>query len=174
MNNFYSGVGSRETPLEVMHLMSGVAYRLESCGYILRSGGADGADIAFEIGVKGDAKEIWVPWLGFNDSTSTNLPSPEAFEIASQIHPAWDKLKQGAKALHARNIHQLLGKDLQTPSEFVLCYTRNGDTIGGTATVIRLATQLKIPIFNFGKYTDKYAAVEALDLFLFKVNPEKF
>jgi len=39
----YSGIGSRETPDDILELMKAVAYKLAGRGYTLRSGGADGA-----------------------------------------------------------------------------------------------------------------------------------
>jgi predicted Rossmann fold nucleotide-binding protein DprA/Smf involved in DNA uptake len=47
---YYAGVGSRETPAHVCKQMTELAKRLESFGLTLRSGGAKGADKAFEAG----------------------------------------------------------------------------------------------------------------------------
>lgn len=44
MNIYYTGVGSRETPKEVLNYFSKLAYFLASNNYILRSGHAQGAD----------------------------------------------------------------------------------------------------------------------------------
>jgi hypothetical protein len=49
-----------------------------------------------------------------------------------------------------------LGKDLDSPSEFVICYTRDGYTgphdrsfrTGGTKIAIDLAVSIGIPVFN--------------------------
>jgi hypothetical protein len=60
----YAGIGSRETPADVMALMGRVAARLEVLGWTLRSGAAQGADQAFEAGVS-SKKEIFLPWKGF-------------------------------------------------------------------------------------------------------------
>ena len=46
----YAGVGSRATPEPVLDLMRRCATRLEVLGYTLRSGGANGAETAFEEG----------------------------------------------------------------------------------------------------------------------------
>jgi hypothetical protein len=40
---YYAGIGSRETPKDILDLISKIAIKLESLGYTLRSGGADGA-----------------------------------------------------------------------------------------------------------------------------------
>ena len=47
---YYIGIGSRETPTEICKIFETVAEFLAKKGYILRSGHADGTDIAFEIG----------------------------------------------------------------------------------------------------------------------------
>lgn len=150
---FYTGIGSRETPKEVMYSYSGfheTANQLYLFGWTLRSGGADGADSAFELGAA-DRKEIYLPWKGFNGNSSPlyNI-SDEAYELAATIHPAWERLSGGAKNLHARNCYQILGLDLKTPSEFVICWTKDGKDIGGTRTAIVLARQNNIPVYNLG------------------------
>ena len=47
-NMTYAGIGSRETPIEVLELMTKASTWLGSKGYTLQSGGAIGADMAFE------------------------------------------------------------------------------------------------------------------------------
>lgn len=152
---FYTGVGSRKTPPEICAFMTGIAQRLAAHGYTLRSGGADGADTAFETGA-GELKEIWLPYKGFNESTSRFiLNKGPAFEIASTIHPVWHHLGYGAKLLHARNCHQVLGADLRTPSKFLICWTKGGGQYGGTATAIKLAMRWQIPVFNLYQGGDR-------------------
>ena len=75
-----------------------------------------------------------------------------AFEIASKYHPRWNYLSQGAKFLQARNSHQILGWDLNTPSDFVICWTKGGKGQGGTGQALRLARDYNIPIFDCGKF----------------------
>jgi hypothetical protein len=142
---FYAGIGSRETPSHILQVMSEDAYRLQARGYILRSGAAEGADSAFEAGA-GDQKEIWLPWRGFQNHPSRLLPSLAAFEMAARFHPAWERCSRGARALHARNCHQVLGADLATPVEFVLCWTKDGRASGGTGQAIRIAEAHGIPV----------------------------
>ncbi len=156
---YYTGIGSRKTPENVFIGMFKLARWLSSQNYILRSGAADGADTAFEMGVDSinGQKEIWLPWKTFNGRNSDRyLPTEQHFELASTLHPAWSRLKQSVRSLHARNTGQVLGEDLTTPSKFVLCWTPDGaehhskvtkDT-GGTGTAIRLASQKGIPVIN--------------------------
>jgi len=48
---YYAGIGSRKTPPDILALMEACAYKLARYGWNLRSGGAPGADQAFERGV---------------------------------------------------------------------------------------------------------------------------
>ncbi len=154
---FYAGIGSRECPENIQKDMYCIAGHLSQINYTLRSGGADGADSAFEKGcdfVKGK-KEIYLPWKDFNGSNSPlyNI-SKEAFELAKTIHPAWFKLKFGARKLHARNCYQVLGQDLKTPCDFVICWTKDGAEIGGTRTAIILAKMHNISVYNLANEED--------------------
>lgn len=143
----YAGIGSRTTPETICNLMARIALYLDGQGYTLRSGHASGADQAFEAGA-GSAKEIFIPWSGFNGSNSDLLPVPAAFKMAEEFHPGWKFLNQGMKKLHARNCHQVLGYSLDDPVEFVLCWTHDGTAKGGTGQALRLAEAHKIPIYN--------------------------
>jgi hypothetical protein len=143
---YYAGIGSRETPGPILQIMLKTAQQMAGLGFTLRSGAADGADAAFELGA--DLKEIYLPWLGFNGSDSKLLPTKEAFLIAEKFHPAWDKCSPAAKKLHARNCHQVLGQDLNTPSALVICWTHDGAGGGGTGQAIRIAKAHGIPVHD--------------------------
>lgn len=159
---FYAGIGSRSTPPEIMTMMQQVASRLGKRGYTLRSGGAAGADTAFESGVPAGApKEIYLPSEGFNGNKSSLFPErlsnwDYALELAERFHPAWDRLSPFAKRLQARNCYQVLGADLCTPVQFVVCYTPDGCSshesrsreTGGTGQAISIASFYNIPVFN--------------------------
>lgn len=117
-SRFYTGVGSRETPTVVLDLMREMARIFAGKGLTLRSGAADGADQAFELGwldwyVKqtpwpgpGEQRaELYLPWNGFNKHDdygcfSANMSLAilrkvsEAQEIAKSLHPAWDAVKK--------------------------------------------------------------------------------
>ena len=72
-NLYFAGIGSRQTPQSVQDLMVGIGRYLADRSWILRSGGAVGADMAFESGcdeVHG-RKEIFLPWKGYNSNKST-------------------------------------------------------------------------------------------------------
>jgi hypothetical protein len=146
----FCGVGSRETPINILSQMTSIAVYLANNGWLLRSGGADGADKAFENGCDkaSGKKEIYLPWRGFNGSISTLFPTKKAFELAATIHPAWNRCSPAARKLHARNTQQVLGMELNDPADLVICWTKNGKDVGGTATALKLSRMNNIRIIN--------------------------
>lgn len=142
----YTGVGSRNTPQSVLQIMHDIAVKLSDLGYTLRSGGADGADKAFESGT--NDKEIY----------TIHHASQIAMAIAAKFHPAWNHCNQYVKRLHGRNVFQVLGVGLHTPSKFLICWTpdacisHNTRTrrTGGTGTAISIADYYNVKIFNLG------------------------
>ena len=144
----YTGIGSRETPKPILKYMIMIAFKFAKFGWTLRSGGAAGADSAFEFGcdLGGGSKEIYLPWKDFNGNTSKLFPpSEKAIEVAKKYHPKFSSLSSGAKKLHARNSHQILGVDCSTPAELVICWTPGS---GGTEQALRIARDHKIEILN--------------------------
>lgn len=149
--NYYAGIGSRETPYDVQRMMEKTAGALSEREFVLRSGGATGADAAFERGASPLLVEIYLPWKGFNAHKSWNYkPTDRAFEIARERHPHWSQLTQGGEKLHARNTHIILGLSCEDPVKFVVCWTRNAQGRGGTGQGIRVAHAHGIPIFDLG------------------------
>jgi len=152
---YYTGIGSRKTPPDFQDYFSNLAVVLEASGYTLRSGAADGADAAFEKHVT--KKEIYLPWRGFNNHPSHLHPAnfcTDAPEIAESIHPNWDRLTPTVRKLHLRNVYQVLGRDLQTPSSFVISWTPGAADVGGTRTALVLAKRRNIPTIQFGGNDD--------------------
>ena len=89
----------------------------------------------------------------------------ETERIASEVHPAWDRCNEWARGMHSRNCHQILGYDLQSPVDAVICWTPDGAVVGGTATVIRIAMKYDIPVFNLG-VPDKESVLNDIKNFL--------
>lgn len=150
MNRIYTGIGSRNTPGDILRNMEFLGYFLSTRDYILRSGHAQGADSAFEHGCdRGNGKkEIYLPWKGFegSDSELFNI-TDEAFKSVDLFHPSPSRLSVGAKKLMARDYMQVLGMD-NTPSDFIVCWTSTGRATGGTGQAIRIAEANNIPVFN--------------------------
>jgi hypothetical protein len=76
--------------------------------------------------------------------------------IARLLHPNGKNLSPDALELHARNTYQILGTDLNTPVQFVVCWTEGGLGGGGTGQALRLAKMLNIHIIDYGSTTEPY------------------
>lgn len=178
----YTGVGSREAPPGVLRLIEHIAIFLYRHGYLFRSGHADGCDHHFQKGVQDftghpvrwDEGEVYIPWNGFSDARDNtelgggviclkNHPIwTEAEAVAATLHPVWERLKHGPKALHTRNVFQVLGRDLKSPSAFIIYAAKplaRGAVKGGTNTAVQLARKYGIPEINL-YYTQNMLAIK--------------
>lgn len=173
----YAGIGSRRTPDDTLALMTQFAAHLEIHGWTLRTGGAPGADQAFMTGTDPAATELYLPWPGFENydpgvaphfKVYMGRPTPWAYDISSEHHPAWHRLSRGAMALQARNAHQVLGEALDDPVLMIVCWTPDGsldgtgrDT-GGTGQALRIATaRTHAKVFNLAR-DDHRARIERI------------
>jgi len=140
MNRHYTGIGSRATPQVIQREETKLSiYLSDKLHYILRSGHAEGSDIAFERGVVSyRMKEIFP--IGYP-------VTEESWELVKHVHPNIKAAKKYRSTL-GRNPFQLLGKNLDNPSDFLVCWTENGESVGGTAVNIRIARIMQIPTFN--------------------------
>lgn len=145
--SIYAGIGSRQTPPEVLALMTRYARHMankpeDSAVWWLSSGGAQGADTAFAQGVQSSTNpgrlNIWRP----EHVNQLHL------DHAAQFHPAWHRCSDYAKKLHARNSIIVLGPNLDTPVQFIMCWTPNAAISGGTGQALRIAASLRIRVFN--------------------------
>lgn len=151
MTKYYTGVGSRTIPTYIKNDIICIAKYLNQ-SYTLRSGGAQGADTAFEIGSTFN-NIIYIA----NDCTN------EAMEITKQYHANWNKCKYYTKKLLGRNAMQVLGSNLNEPSEFLICWTPEGKLTGGTATTIKIAQAYSVPVINLGdpdQYDNKFNLIK--------------
>lgn len=179
----YAGVGSRETPPLILEVMEEFAYYAAKKEYRLLSGAAPGADSAFERGcVKycteceiniSDRMTIFLPNDNFYGKSSDGDAyiseiGKEAYNLAKKYHPVWNRLSPIAKRLMARNSYQVLDHTLDSPVDFLVCWTPDGartetsiDT-GGTGQAIRLAIAYKVPVFNLANLKDHKNILETL------------
>lgn len=172
----WAGIGSRETPSEVLSLMTQFAAFMASKGHELSTGGAAGADSAFMVGAIEGKAQIHLPWASYKSPGLAQrgkqwriytTVTAGSMELAERYHPAWERCSPGARTLHARNGNIILGLDLNTPVAFVVCWTRGGTGAGGTGQALRLARDRGIPILDLGVFTeveDMKAALNALYL----------
>lgn len=152
MVRYYAGIGSRETPEDILKLMTNIAKGLERRAYKLRSGGAIGSDQAFEKGVRNPKnKEIFY--------ATSKLPL-WTHVFTSHFHPAPHHLKEYGHKLMCRNALQILGEDGDSLVHFVVCWTKDGKASGGTGQAIRIAEYFNIPVFNLKNEGAKEALKE--------------
>jgi len=159
----YAGIGPRDTPAMVQDIMSDIAAQLAP-KWLLRSGHARGADMAFErgaIAAKGKM-EIFLPWEGFNgqfsDGVSYGTRTHDSFQqdTASSIYmaqrsqnkPPWSHLKQDTRALFMRNVPIILGEFMNVPVDCVITWTPNDEYDGGTKHAMGVAGRYNLPIFD--------------------------
>lgn len=158
----YAGIGSRKISVEEEIYITDLAKKFSEKGFILYSGHADGADMAFEKGADPDKSVIWLPWEGFNGKLFTE----KAFVVGGRndrkdtlkYHPNYKSLYRSAKGLMIRNSFQVLGDPPVYPMvDFVVCCSDPlrrstlglGDGVqGGTGHAIRIANAYYIPWFN--------------------------
>lgn len=145
-----TGIGSRETPEKILIEMIAIGQYVAGQNFIGRSGHSAGADFAFESGCQKSC-EVYLPWADFN----SQLPmlgkpivvsqSEELDAMVRKYHPAPDRLTRGAFSLMRRNSCQVLGPDLDKPSDAICYYSVKP---GGTDQAIRIASNHGIPCFN--------------------------
>ncbi len=181
MKKYYAGIGSRKLPEAAEKLCIEYAYKLGVLGYVLRSGGADGADDAFETTCiyNGSEADIFLPRAGFNGITDERvaavnyiLPDSDQMITSRQIMketgiiPWWDRMDQSSKEFHSRNVNQVMGRyDSDEPVvDLVVYYAphENGQPKGGTRTAVMLAKTLDKPVFNLMFEED----IKRLDTFI--------
>lgn len=160
---YYAGVGSRETPADVLVVMTAIARKLAGGGWTLRSGHAQGADRAFEVGADGKAV-IYLPWHNFGIVRYKEDPGMKLmgtsilrrdewlrnyqYLLELGVHPGAGR--ESVKLLHGRNWCQVLGHDDEPPCRMVVCWCPEiaGEPQGGTATAVKLARREGIEVRN--------------------------
>ena len=150
-----TGIGSRETPDDICTRFKEMGAEARERGWWVRSGHADGADYAFEQGALKHCI-VYMPWMTFNKNKPI-LGKPRAQQLRDEVlkivykHEPYAKdLSDGVKLIKSRNVYQVLGEDLKTPSNVVVCWTEEGQIVGGTGLAIKIAMANNIPVLNVG------------------------
>ena len=173
MKKVFTGIGARKTPIDILAKMVKIAGELNSMGFYLRSGGADGADMAFEGAYSENFCISYRPWHILHKNTQrkyTREQMDAGQGLASRFHGNWSACSSFVRRLHGRSSFQVLGVNLDSPVDFVICWTPDGCEshltrsikTGGTGTAIAIASTNGIPVFNL-KNAD---AIDRLHQFL--------
>lgn len=161
-------VGSRDVPANEWGFV--VRRFIEVCEHFVpRSGHAFGTDTLAEMAAtrkysfKDERVEIYLPYNGFNKAFTTTgvwyrVPSmfdnyDESLPILESVMPWVGNLNEFALNAHRRNVYQVHGQDLKTPSKVMVIWApwanaRKDKVKGGTATAFALAKAAGIPVFN--------------------------
>lgn len=163
----YTGIGSRTTPAPTLRAMMALGRFMAKEGHVLRSGAAPGADTAFETGARAEKGEceIYLPYKLFRQHPSLLFgDTVEDRNFTSKFHPNWANVGSRGRDYLTRNMYQILGRDRQTPTRFMVCWTDDGKVKGGTAIGIRICQEYKIPFFNLGSMSLDEANEKIQDL----------
>lgn len=175
---WYAGVGSRETPEDILTLMRSLSQALYASGYALSSGDAEGADTAFYEGAIVSphyhvlGARIYLAWDGVGKEGHKRYHDPKNYfydasrfptwetaqSIASEVHEYWDRCKRGGRAMHSRNVYQIMGHTLTDPVSSLIYWAKPvGKTekvSGGTNMALQIS--IKFGIKNrINLYTDE-------------------
>lgn len=149
--------GSEKTPQDVLEKFARIAKMLEDRGYTLRVGGLKGAELFVEDKVK--RVELLLPWKGFDNRQSPLSWTPEnAKAIAEKFEPGWAQLKPVIQTFLAKNVQKVYGHKLESPALFVVMWSEDGvehyrdrqQRSGSAGHIAALASNARIPVFNFG------------------------
>jgi hypothetical protein len=168
-SKYYAGIGSRETPADVLQLMEKISYSLSNKGFTLRSGGAKGADQCFQYGAR--RADIFLPWPSFELECQEKFPKHnylivpkedhDAERSVDDFHPKPSGLTDGGRSLMRRNYRQVIGEKRVDDSLFVICWTPHGAGGGGTGQAIRIAKCMEIPVIDLGN-RETYKIINSL------------
>jgi hypothetical protein len=168
-----AGIGSRDLNDEQLNIVEKLGEWIVRCGHELHSGGAQGADQAFARGGnRVDPTRVFVhlPWLSYERNAiklgnhvdilaSMNFTEQQTYEEYAQAHhPAWDRLTNGGKLLHARNGRILFPNGYPGQSvDLVTAWPSTKLGGGGTGQGIRMAHAARIPVINLAQLVPDYS-----------------
>lgn len=170
--------GSLNAPEKVLSTLSEIAFRLTSSGCLITSGFAEGAEQAAAAGAVPGRINLFLPWPKYNlhpGGPGVYIPPPEgrrerlAFEQmlrGTQVisKPIWKAAMDeillrypsiadsfpGSRRLASRSYLQVLGEDLETPVDFLVCWAPKDDNgvKGGGRYAYEIAMSRNIPCYN--------------------------
>lgn len=164
MGLIFTGVGHRKgVPNRIRDKATMLTKWLCDRNVRLRTGDADGMDRIFREAAPIDMVEFFAPLGRYNPHPNATIIAPnnmaecpyrKAVSITEFVHPAFHYLGDFERELHIRNVFELLGPNLDRPSDFMVCWTEDGAVdrttrkTGGTGQAIRIANKYGIPVFN--------------------------
>lgn len=154
----YTVTANKEIPEHISAKIKEYVKLLEKKNYVLRSGGMNGLEDEVEKVVS--LKEVHLPWKGFAEKDSKfTYTSPTVKILAAKYMPGFEGLKTAVQGFLCKNVRMLMGTESKAPSLFMIVWTEDGcestreksPRTGPAGHPIAIASDLGIPIFNFGK-----------------------
>lgn len=196
-NKIMTIIGTRkDIPSHVEQLFVELIRHYNTKNYLVRSGAAKGVDsyaIKYATNVISYLPKDYFNGYSPKNDTQTHKFIPlsllnttivkTAYHIATLAHSDWSrvlgiqdkKIREFAILAHTRNVFQVLGHDLKTPSNAVIAYSRldkQGNPTGGTATAINIAKMYDIKVFNLADEATYNMLAKALNFTPKKVAPK--
>lgn len=157
-------IGSRRLSAGAIAACESGGADLARAGYVVSSGGAQGADQAFMRGALGGGGRVvcYLPWaryeaealasmrhLGGELSIEVYDPArdTEWLSLAEANHPAWERCSRGARSLHARNSGIVLGRASSERAAVVVAMP-SVDYSGGTMQGMRLSQTSGVAVWD--------------------------
>lgn len=174
---WYTGVGSRRAPAEVLRRCTAIAVALERLGLSLRTGDAIGCDAAFGAGAGG---RVIASSPGLIERENDSGTRVQVFKPTATIGWTVPSLRAcldyGEDLLHRpeahrrlllRNMRQVLGSQGKDPSRFLVYWTPEPHCVcidrrkseqtrnaGGTRYAVRRAHLSDVRCFHLSEVTD--------------------
>ncbi len=163
--------GNKNPPDDVLKVMSEVGQTLAQKGYTARTSGFD--DRPDKVFNSTKDVELILPWRNFaKHESKLTFSSEEAKFFAKKYEPNYDGLKETVQLFLAVNVRLACGQNLKSPAQFAIIWTEDGaeksseitPRTGFTAHLIKICTDMRIPVFNFGKPDAKERLSRFLEL----------
>ena len=138
MTKYYTTAISKHVPEHMTKVLQKLSQYIEQHGYVLRTNSKD--DLFYKaLADKTNAEFI----------TQDNIPE-NAYNIASEHHTYWFKLKPYVKNLTTNNVQKVFGQNLHKPCDFVLICDYEGKGEGYIKHTTRIAQSNFVPVYDLG------------------------
>ena len=146
-----------------------LAKSLMALGWTFRHTGDDKDEVQNELLKVTDANIVsYLPWPKFNPLVKDCIrPTPEGYQVAAGVHKRYMTLPPSVRAILARDVNALVGKELTDPVDLVIAWNELGNEnipnmrgkskdeinsifkkIGNLTFIFQVGKRANIPVFN--------------------------
>lgn len=161
-------IGSRRLTEEELNFCESVGRRLVELGFYIGTGNAIGADQAYARGgnsINPSRVVLYLPWETYEQDAIVlgnriRRPPHESWmeDAAKELHPAWDRVTRGGRALHTRNIAIVHGAPL------CFAWPKPGGRTQGSRMGMQYAEKQNIPLLELSKPYVREQVAKVLDI----------